>query len=680
MDGKEPVTVLRGVGPGRAGSLERMKIRTVEDLLFCFPRDYEDRREVLPIAALPDGAPAQAEGEVLRVTPGPFRSGKRRTLRVIVRDASGTMEVLFFQAGYLANALKIGQRYRFYGRAQHERDRIRMLHPAFEPADADAQPGIRPVYPLRSGLSQKELRKWVREALPAADTLADPLPGTLRRANRLCGLAYALRGVHFPDSRQQLQEARFRLAFEELFLLQLGLLFLRAGLARPDRGIAFDPAVRIRAFTETLPFSLTGAQDRVLAEIERDMERSAPMARLVQGDVGSGKTAVAAAAAYKAIKCGWQAAMMAPTELLALQHFRTLRAYFEPLGIDVRLVTGTMPAKEKAGALEAVASGTAGFVVGTHALLRPEVRFHRLGLVVTDEQHRFGVEQRNVLSEKGELPDLLVMTATPIPRTLAVVLYGDLDLSVIDELPPGRTPVRTKVAGTKGRDAVYRFIGEEVARGRQAFVVAPLIEGSELLDARSATEVYRDVCDRLPGVRTALLHGDLRPAEKEAIMAGFVEGTVDVLVSTVVIEVGIDVPNATVMAIESAERFGLATLHQLRGRVGRGKDAATCILISDAPTALAKQRLAVMESTADGFRIAEKDLELRGPGELFGVRQHGLPEFRVADLARHGQLLEEARRSAQEILAADPSLTDAANLPLRERVLSLFGAWGNLPL
>ncbi|PKM84992.1 MAG: DNA helicase RecG [Firmicutes bacterium HGW-Firmicutes-11] len=680
MRSKDPVESLPGIGPKKASYLHHLKIRHVEDFLSYYPRDYEDRRTVKSIASLVEDETAVVTAMIQKAETGGYRTGKKRTLRLLVEDESGTLEILFFRSAYLEHTLKKGQAYVFFGKVSRHAGRLQMIHPEVERLESDPVLGLLPVYPLTSGLTQREMRKWVGMALNYKNELPDPLPPDLKERNRLCDLAYALENIHFPENHQKRKEAKFRLVFDELLILQLGLFSLRKKISSAKGGIVFDSNIEFEPFLVSLPFRLTNAQRRVLTEIRRDMEAEKVMSRLIQGDVGSGKTILAAAAAYKAVKCGYQAALMAPTEILANQHYEGLRAIFEPFGIRVATLTGSMKKGQKEEVLSQLASGVIDFVIGTHAMIQPNVVFSNLGLVITDEQHRFGVEQRTILSAKGNQPDILVMTATPIPRTLAVILYGDLDISVIDELPPGRLPVHTTTASTRKRERVYEFVAEELTKGRQAYVVAPLIDESDFLDVRSANELYEEICHRLPKFRIGLLHGAMRPAEKDQTMKAFLDGTLDVLVSTVVIEVGIHVPNATVMVIENAERFGLATLHQLRGRVGRGKDLSHCILVTDGVTELSRKRMETMTQTNDGFLIAEKDLELRGPGEFFGVRQHGLPEFRIADLVKHVRILETVRQEAESLLREDPEFRSPDHKTLGKLVGGLFSQEGQIPL
>jgi ATP-dependent DNA helicase RecG len=584
----------------------------------------------------------------------------------------------WFGGAYLSRVLKRGQRLVLHGRVARYRGAPVLQNPDYEIVESDEEDRLHtgrlvPVYSTTEGLQQRPLRRLMWQIVDAfAAGVVDPVPEAVRARRALVALPRALGDAHFPETDAARLAARRRLAFDDFLLLQLGLAILRSRTTRAE-GIAMNPPGALaRRLRTTLPYTLTAAQERVWGEIRADMAAPFPMHRLLQGDVGSGKTIVAALAVLTAVEAGYQAAVMAPTEILAEQHFMTFRQFLQPLGIPVTLLTSSLRARDRGARRASVAAGEVGCVVGTHALVQEGVEFRRLGLAVVDEQHRFGVEQRARLKAKGERPDLLVMTATPIPRTLALTLYGDLDISVLDELPPGRRPVKTVARTESKRREIFAFLRKQVAEGRQVYVVYPLVEESEAVDLRAATDMAaRFQREVFPDLVVGLLHGRLGFEDKDAIMRRFKDGEIHVLVSTTVIEVGIDVPNASVMLIEHAERFGLSQLHQLRGRVGRGPWKSYCILL--AGTSLgeeARRRIDAMVATTDGFRIAEADLELRGPGEFFGTRQSGLPEFRVADLVRDAPLLEEARREAQTIIAADPELRDPAHRGLREALLA----------
>jgi ATP-dependent DNA helicase RecG len=668
---------VRGVGPQRARLLEKKGLTTVEDALFFIPIRHEDRTRLTPLRAVQVGQVATCAGTVAGISPPP--PGRARApLVLLLRDASGYGTATLFGRGWLTRVLQRGQRLILHGRGARFKDKITLQVQDWELVESDEDEPIHagalvPVYSSTEGLPQRALRSLMWRLLEAhAGDVAETLPEALRRRRHLLPLAEALAGAHFPQSEAQRLAARHRLAFEDFLLLQLGLAILRARTTR-QRGIAMSPpGVLVRRLRQALPWALTGAQERVWSEIRADMAAPYPMHRLLQGDVGSGKTIVAALAVVTAVEAGHQAAVMAPTEILAEQHFMTFQRLLQPLGVPVTLLTSALKGRERSARRAALAAGEIGCVVGTHALVQEAVAFRRLGLVVVDEQHRFGVAQRAQLKAKGERPDVLVMTATPIPRTLALTLYGDLDVSVLDELPPGRRPVITRRRPESSRPQIYAFLREQVAAGRQIYVVYPLVEESEAIDLKAATDMaarlQREV---FPDLVVGLLHGRLSFDAKDEIMRRFKAGEIHVLVSTTVIEVGIDVPNASVMLIEHAERFGLSQLHQLRGRVGRGPWKSYCILLTSGRLGEdAERRLQAMVETSDGFRIAEVDLQLRGPGEFFGTRQSGLPEFRVADLLRDAALLEDARREAQAIVAADPELRAAEHRGLRHALLA----------
>ena len=671
------VRYVRGIGEARAKALGKLGVTTLRELISYFPRAYEDRREYRRIADLVTGESACVRAVAAEA---PRLSHVRRGLDLVklrVVDESAALELTFFNQAYLKNSFRTGEEYVFFGKAEGQGRRRQMTNPLFEPAGADRLTGrIVPVYPLTAGISQTQLQNAVRRGLDAcADDLTDFLDEDVRAEYRLCHARYAYENVHFPADEEALAVARRRLVFEELYLLTLGLRLLRArrGAAAGQPCAAVDPA----PFFAALPFALTGAQRRAVDDVLRDLRGARAMNRLVQGDVGSGKTMVAAAAVWFAAQSGLQSALMAPTEILAEQHYKTLAPLLEGLGVSCALLTASTKAKERRAALASLAAGETALAIGTQALLAPDVRYRRLGLVVTDEQHRFGVHQRAALGAKGDSPHLLVMSATPIPRTLALMIYGDLDVSLIDELPPGRQKVDTFAVPSSYRERVYAFIRRLVGEGRQAYVVCPMVaENDELPDERRAVAAYAETLQTevFPDLRVAAVHGRLRPKEKDAVMRAFAAGETDVLVSTTVVEVGVDVPNAAVMLIENAECFGLSQLHQLRGRVGRGRHKSYCILVSDNTGEENRQRLAVMTRTNNGFEIAEEDLKLRGPGDFFGARQHGLPALRVADLSCDMALMHEASDAAGRLLAADPALE--AHGALRARIDELFALGG----
>ena len=667
------VRYIKGIGEQRAKALNTLGICTLRDLIAWFPRKYDDRRQAKRIADLVPGETACVAAMI--ATP-PTVSHIRKGMDLVkVRavDETGVLDVTFFNQTWLKNQLVQGETYIFYGKAEGNLLRRTMASPIVEQEGRGEFTGrIVPIYPLTAGVSQLILSRSIRQGLDAcAAILPDVLPDEVRQAHQLCRIGYAYENIHFPEDEKALDLARRRLAFEELFLFTIGLKRLRN--RRETVHVPPCGAVDMEAFYSALPFTLTDAQRRCVEEALRDMRSGQPMNRLCQGDVGSGKTMVAAACVYFCVKNGRQAALMAPTEILAQQHYNGLAPLLETLGIRCALLTGSTKAATKRSICAQLASGEIDFAIGTHALITEGVEYADLGLVVTDEQHRFGVAQRAALAAKGQHPHTLVMSATPIPRTLALILYGDLDVSIIDQLPPGRQPIETYSVPGSYHPRVYTFIRKLVNEGRQAYVVCPMVEeNDELPDERKAVTEYAKKLQTevFPDLNVAFVHGKMKPREKDAVMTAFAAHETDILVSTTVIEVGVDVPNAAIMVIENAERFGLSQLHQLRGRVGRGKHQSYCILISDNKNEETKQRLKVMTKTADGFKIAEEDLRLRGPGDFFGERQHGLPGLRIADIGCDTKLLQEAQQAAEALLEKDPDLTGYP--ATAERVSQLF--------
>lgn len=672
---QQPLTALKGVGPSLAARLETLGIRSVLDLLFHLPLRYQDRTRLTPIGALRPGLDVVIEGQVAGAS---LMFGKRRSLMVKLQDGTGVTTLRFFHfSAAQKQSLEKGARLRCYGEVRWGKSGLELYHPEYTLLDAQApaplESRLTPVYPSTEGLQQVRLRKLLEQVFAQLDrdqSLPDYLPENLSRELGFMPLLEALRILHYPPpevSLAQLTEGRHpaqqRLAFEELLAHYLGLQRLRDE-ARRDKAPVLRPRGELQqALLERLPFSLTGAQKRVCREIARDLAASAPMLRLVQGDVGSGKTLVAVMAALQAVENGFQAAVMAPTEILAEQHYLNFDQWLQPLGIETAFLTGKVKGRKREAALQALASGQAAVVVGTHALFQDEVRFQRLGLVVVDEQHRFGVHQRLALREKGLAgglaPHQLIMTATPIPRTLTMSAYADLDCSIIDELPPGRTPVNTVLIPEKRRPDIVARIAAACREGRQAYWVCTLIEESEALQCQAAEATWQELSMALPGLQVGLIHGRMKPKEKAEVMAAFKAGSIHLLVATTVIEVGVDVPNASLMIIENPERLGLAQLHQLRGRVGRGSAESHCLLLYPQNISEAgRQRLGIMRESCDGFYIAEKDLELRGPGEILGTRQTGMMEFRVADLVRDSYLQPKVRIWAGKIRAAQPELVE----------------------
>lgn len=668
---KDSVTTIKGVGSKRAQLLEKLNIRTVEDMLYCFPHRYEDRRKAVTIMEAPFNQDVLLEVKVVRKQ---IVGGRKKLLKVLVEDNTGNLELLFFNARFLANYFTPGEELTLFGRINLNKNRRQMSHPEFHrTGSSEDVRGLFPVYPLTEGLSQNQMRSMQMAVRQAAWMVKEWLPEEIVEKYRLCDPGYAIENIHFPLAEESVKQGRFRLVFEELLVLQTGLFYIKNNKERNGKGVVLDPSVSVKPFLDRLPFKLTEGQAKAYAQIEKDLISEKPMNRLVQGDVGSGKTAVAQLAMYKTVKSGFQAVMMAPTELLAKQHLATLKRDFEPLGLNVKLLSSSTKSKERTEIIASLAAGEIDILVGTHAIIQPDVIFKNLGLVITDEQHRFGVNQRTLLAGKGVNPNILVMTATPIPRTLAVILYGDLDISVIDTLPAGRRPIRTFLRYQDSRGKIYDFVESQVKEGRQAYVVAPLIEESEVIDCKSADEIHKELCSIYPHLRIGLVHGAMKQQEKDAVMESFAAGNIDVLVSTVVIEVGIDVGNATVMVIENCERFGLAQLHQLRGRVGRSGHQSYCILVSGSDGEVARKRNEILCSTEDGFTIAEEDLKLRGPGELFGTRQHGLPELNISDLVQHVDVLDKVRFVARDIIDTDPKLEAPEHGVLKQRVKRMFG-------
>jgi ATP-dependent DNA helicase RecG len=686
----QPMQFIKGVGPNRAQMLRRLGIETIGDALVLLPRRYEDRTNLKPIRALEVGAQETFEGTIL--VSGSSRTGRgKRLYEIIVGDATGTIRCLWFQfhEAYMRQRYRTGQRVIVTGEIRinpYSGQRKAVHHPDLEIMEVDEREPLHvgrivPVYPATEGLHQKTLRTVIKRIVDEyAPQVRDCLPPAVRERLQLMMASQALREVHFPSADADLEAlnrwssaAHRRLVFEEFFLLELGLALRQRETTLEERGVAYcGTGTLAEQLRSQLPFKLTAAQERVLAEILEHMRRPHPMNRLLQGDVGSGKTIVALLAMLLAIESGFQAAIMAPTEILAEQHYRTMQRLVHTLGVRVTLLTSAIKGGRRRGLLETITAGDVDLIVGTHALIQEGVEFKALGLAVIDEQHRFGVLQRATLKRKGYSPDVLVMTATPIPRTLAMTVYGDLDVSIIDELPPGRLPVITRLCYESRRGETYELMRQELRRGRQAYVVYPLIEESEKMDLRAATamaeQLQRDV---FPDFRVGLLHGRLKSDDKEQIMRAFSTGELPVLVSTTVIEVGVDVPNATVMLVEHAERFGLAQLHQLRGRVGRSHHQAHCLLMADFPMSEeAKERLQALRESHDGFVIAERDLEIRGPGEFLGTRQSGLPELRVAHLIRDQRVLAEARREAFALVAEDPHLSLPEHAALRQALVN----------
>jgi ATP-dependent DNA helicase RecG len=672
------IETVKGIGPKKAALMHEMGIYTFEDMLGHYPVSYEDRSVITPLSDVHEGETYYVTGIAVKVVKN-FAYGRQgKMVRVLIEDDTEKLEIVFFNAGYYGNSFTEGEQYNFYGKVIRGRSGLQMVHPEFEKSGPTFESTILPVYSVTKGVTQKDMRKTASAALECDISIEETLPQHIIKKSNICSREFALKNIHFPKDKKAFSEAKYRIIFEELFLMQTGLFMKGNARCREENGIAFPHDSFADEFASSLSFEMTDAQKRVLNEIVNDMESPVPMQRLVQGDVGSGKTAVAAAALYKAAKNGRQGVMMAPTELLARQHYETFREFFDGTGIRTGFLSSGVKAAEKKETLEKIADGSLDVIIGTHAVIQESVHFCDLGIVITDEQHRFGVDQRVKLASKGVNPDILVMTATPIPRTLAVIIFGDLDISAIDELPPGRKPVKTKAVPSRSRKKVYDFAAGLIEQGQQVYVVAPLISDSESVDAVSAESLYEELCVKYKNYRVGLVHGGMKQADKDDVMNRFSAHELDILVSTVVIEVGINVPNATVMIIENAERFGLAQLHQLRGRVGRGRDQSFCFLVTDPKSELGKERAKVIEETNDGFEIAEKDLNMRGPGDFFGTRQHGLPSLGMADLARHVGILNSLRPLVKEMLQEDPQLKKAENQPVAKGVEKLFASLDNL--
>ncbi len=669
----DPVTILKGVGPTKAKQFAALNIYTLGDLICHFPRGYEDRTHLVTIDKLQVDVPACFKAMVMN-TPrtAHIRKGLDIT-RVQVADHTARLNLTFFNQKYATEQLQYGKEYIFYGAVSGDFIGYNMTSPVFEALDS--QPvttrRILPIYPLTAGLSNAAMLKAVRQALSICDPPEEIIPEKIRMEYGILPAQRAYYAIHEPGSMEEAEMAKKRLIFEEFFVFSAGLSLMRA--ARAGKQIPAYTQLDTTPFYDTLPFTLTGAQRRAIEEIRKDLQKGAPMNRLVQGDVGSGKTMVAAAAAYLAVINKKQAALMAPTEILAEQHYTGLKKLLEPLGVSVCLLTGSLTPKQKKETRAAIEAGGVDLVIGTHALVSDTTVFCDLGLVITDEQHRFGVGQRAKLSAKGEDPHLLVMSATPIPRTLALLMYGDLEVSILDELPPGREPVDTFLVNESYRARINAFIRKHVQEGHQCFVVCPAVEETDGMDIKSA-EVWAETLQKtvFPDLRVALLHGQMKGGDKEAIMASFARGEADVLVATTVIEVGVDVPNATLMVIEDADRFGLSQLHQLRGRVGRGKAKCYCILTSHNKNPETLQRLKALCKTNDGFKIAEEDLKMRGPGDFFGSRQSGLPAFRMANLSCDLQTLRQAQQASADWIDREGTADTAEGKALRLRIGELF--------
>lgn len=670
------IQYVKGVGEARAKLLNKLGIFTLKDLITYYPRSYEDRSIPKKIEELIDGEEALIEVmPVTRVSEIHVRRNMT-ILKMNARDDTGVCQITWFNQPYLKGMFRPGEYYKFYGKVSKKGNKIEMNSPVYDKAEEVKNTGrIIPIYPTTYKLPQNTLRKIIETGLHELEgKIPETLPDYLISEYKLLGLNEAVNQIHFPKTFDDFNLARKRLVFEELLSMQLALLALKNQYTKDVKGIAFSKDAKMSDVINILPFSLTKAQLRVLEEIDNDMEKEKPMNRLLQGDVGSGKTIVAMIAAYKCVKCGYQAAIMAPTAILATQHLESFTEILNDFGIRCELLVSGITKKKKEEILARLAAGEIDIIIGTHALLEENVIFQKLGLVVTDEQHRFGVRQRSVIAQKGDNPDVLVMTATPIPRTLALILYGDLDISIIDELPPNRKKIET-YAVTKGMDdRVNAFLKKNIDEGRQAYIVCPLVEENEEINAKSVMELAENYKNKVfPEYRVEYLHGKMKPKEKNAIMEEFKNGNIDILISTTVIEVGVNVPNSSIMVIENAERFGLAQLHQLRGRVGRGEYQSYAILKYNGNSDVIRKRMKVMTDTNDGFIISEKDLELRGTGEFFGTKQHGLPEFKIANLFEDIGTLKSVQAIAMKVINDDPKLEKDKNKLLRQVIDEKFG-------
>lgn len=680
-----PVTAIKGISAKRAASLRRLGIVSWYDLITWFPRDYEDWSVIAGSDELEDGLEQTFIGIVAR-KPSSSAKGRLTIQKAVLRVDHAAVSAVWFNQPWLLQKLAEGGQYRFRGKIKRDGRFFSVQSPAFELCDeADAKSDIKSVYPLTEGISQSMLRQWISFLMPLLiGSLPEPIPDWIRKKYHLCAVDFAYSRIHQPESLEEAGICRYRLAFEELFLVQGGLRLLKQQrvLQRFARSVSFDSSntVRINRQISDLPYHLTQSQQRTMSEIFSDLGKTSPMNRLVQGDVGSGKTVIAAMAMLACALSGGQAAMMAPTSVLAAQHHNSLKSLLEGSGFEIELLTGQTGAGQKKQILDKLASGQCRLIVGTHALLEDNVEFSNLLLAVTDEQHRFGVRQRSRLSGPasditGEaVPHVLVMSATPIPRTLALILYGDLDISIIDEMPPGRQPIETYTASSNDRSRIYKLMRKMIEEGRQAYIVCPMIEEDTESDLTSVIGLYNNIAQEVfPDFKIGLLHGGLKPAVKEAVMNEFYNGECQILVSTTVIEVGVDQPNAALMVIENAERFGLAQLHQLRGRIGRGKHRSICVLMSDSREELAGERLKTLCHSQDGFIIAEKDLELRGPGDFFGTRQHGLPVFKLVNLYDDRELIKDVSTALDMLYERDPELKEPSHRIMFDVIRQRYG-------
>lgn len=682
----QSIDTLKGIGKSKMKTFSEHNITTLRDLILYLPKSYEDRRHPTAIRNINNEGSYFVVGRVLNKN---FKSNwKKSTLNFDVIDSSGGMiHVTFFNAFYINNLIKEGKAYSFYGHVSYNLGWLQMIHPEFCELGSEADiRGIIPVYSNIGSISGRQIRNYIKQINDIAplENIEEWIPESILNTANVCSISYALKGIHFPKTKSQILEGRYRLIFGELLTLETGLLLIK-GRNGADKIGPVITGDRMWEYVDELPFELTADQKKAASDIANDLSSSKPMNRLIQGDVGSGKTVLAEASMYAVAKAGYQSAFMAPTEILAKQHYDSISKSFSIRGIKCGLLVSNQSQKIKNNVLNELKNGKIDVVIGTHAVISDNVEFKKLGLVITDEQHRFGVNQRRMLSEKSTNPNVMVMTATPIPRTITVVVFGDLDISIIKTMPKGRKKIITRVCrnvsdSKMSRDMVYENLREEIKNGRQGYVIAPLIDESDVIDANSATKLYEEMKIRFPNVKIGLLHGEMSAEIKEKIMEDFYNNKISLLVSTVVIEVGINVPNASVMIIENSERFGLAQLHQLRGRVGRGEEQSYCYLILNSQSETSISRAEIMEATSDGFLIAEEDLKLRGPGDILGKRQHGLPDLKFAHLTKHINVLQKTLEIANEILADDPNLTKEKNQMLKSRIKELYGDDLNLTL
>lgn len=669
------IQFVKGIGPKKAAKLNKLNIFTIKDLLYYFPRAYEDRSNVKKIYQLEHDEKACTKGIISDIKIHEARN-KIKVTKFIIRDESRFLSLVFFNQEYLTKVFKKGDSVIAYGKVKKEGGFLEMNSPQIEHFTNAPTSTCKliPVYPLTYGVTSKDIISTIKSIYTNEKVIIQEyLPQEIINKYKLCSIDFAVKNLHMPQDKQSLKIALYRMIFEEFLILQIGLFYFKSGIDDSE-GIKFEKKEKLNDIIKSLPFNLTNAQNRALSEVIEDMTSDNVMNRLVQGDVGSGKTIVAVLVLALSVLNGYQGALMAPTEILARQHYISLNETLSPFDIKVDLLVGSLTKKQKEKVLERIKNHEVDILIGTHALIEDNVEFNNLGIVVTDEQHRFGVRQRAKLSSKGSNPDILVMTATPIPRTLALILYGDLDISIIDELPPGRQPIDTRAFESKKRDFIYtNFIRDEITKGRQVYVVCPLVEESEAIEAKAAEDLRDELKEKyFSDLNVEVLHGKMKPSLKDKIMNDFKNNKIQILVSTTVIEVGVNVPNATLMIIENAERFGLAQLHQLRGRVGRGSHKSHCILIYSSKTNVCKERMEIMEETNDGFRISEKDLEIRGPGEFFGTRQHGIPELKVANIFKHIKVLKLAQEESKNIFREDKNLNKKEHILLKKEMIEKF--------